>query len=171
MAITISGTDGVGITGNVGALTAGTAVAASGTSVDITGIPSWAKRVTVMLNGVSTNGTTSLRFQLGDSGGIETTGYSSTCTQLGTSALTLYSTSGFDGIGDGGATFLRNGQLVFALIGTNIWTLCGAYNIGAAFQYLYSGTKTLSDTLDRVRITTTNGTDTFDAGSINILFE
>jgi hypothetical protein len=29
----------------------------------------------------------------------------------------------------------------------------------------------LSGTLDRVRITTANGTDTFDAGSINILYE
>jgi len=33
------------------------------------------------------------------------------------------------------------------------------------------GSKTLSDTLTQVRITTVNGTDTFDAGTINILYE
>jgi hypothetical protein len=33
------------------------------------------------------------------------------------------------------------------------------------------GSVTLSGTLDRVRITTVSGTDTFDAGSINILYE
>lgn len=31
--------------------------------------------------------------------------------------------------------------------------------------------KTLSATLDRVRLTTVNGTDTFDAGLVNIIYE
>jgi hypothetical protein len=34
-----------------------------------------------------------------------------------------------------------------------------------------AGSVTLSATLDRIRITTVNGTDTFDAGSINIAYE
>jgi hypothetical protein len=29
----------------------------------------------------------------------------------------------------------------------------------------------LSGTLDRIRLTTVNGSDTFDAGSINIIYE
>lgn len=162
----------VNVTGTLAPIVSGTAVAStSGTSIDFTGIPSWVKRITVMFNGVSTNGTSVIRLQLGDAGGIETTGYAGTCTQIGSTVSTIYSTSGFDGNGDSGATFTRNGQLVFALLGSNTWSLLGAYNIGSAFQYLFCGTKTLSDTLDRVRITTVNGTDTFDAGTINLLWE
>ena len=150
----------------------GTAVAStSGTSIDFTGIPSWVKRVTVMFNGVSTNGSSTIRLQLGDAGGVETTGYAGTCTQIGSTVSTIYSTSGFDSTGDTSSTQTRNGHFVFALLGSNTWSLVGAYNIGSAFQYLFCGTKTLSDTLTQVRITTVNGTETFDAGTINILYE
>jgi hypothetical protein len=158
-------------TGQLYPLVSGTAVSASGTSVDFTGIPSWVKRITVMFSGVSTNGTSTIRLQLGDSGGVETTGYAGTCTQIGSTVSSIFSTSGFDSTGDTSASQTRNGQLVFALLGSNTWTLLGAYNIGSAFQYLFCGTKTLSDTLTQVRITTTNGTDTFDAGTINIMWE
>jgi len=156
----------------VGVLTSGTAVAStSGTSIDFTGLPAWVKRITVMLNGVSTNGSSLMRFQLGDSGGIEATGYVGVCNQIGGAAAAAASTSGFDSYGDNGASNTRHGTLVFTLLGSNTWTLLGAYNIVSAFQYFFTGTKTLSDTLTQVRITTVNGTDTFDAGSINILYE
>ena len=152
-------------------ITSGTVVAStSGTNIDFTSIPSWVKRITVMFNGVSTNGSSTIRLQLGDAGGIETTGYAGTCTQIGSTVSTIYSTSGFDSTGDTSASQTRNGQFVFALLGSNTWSLIGAYNISSAFQYLFCGTKTLSDTLTQVRITTT-GSDTFDAGSINILYE
>jgi hypothetical protein len=161
----------VNVTGTLAPVVSGTAVTASSTSVDFTGIPSWAKRITVMFNGVSTNGTSTIRLQLGDAGGVETTGYAGTCTQIGSTVSSIFSTSGFDSTGDTSATQTRNGQFVFALLGSNTWSLLGAYNIGSAFQYLFCGTKTLSDTLTQVRITTVNGTDAFDAGTINILFE
>jgi hypothetical protein len=143
----------------------------SGTSIDFTGIPAWVERITVMFNGVSTNGSSTIRLQLGDAGGIETTGYAGTCTQIGSTVSTAYSTSGFDSTGDTSSTQTRNGQFMFALLGSNTWSLIGAYNISSAFQYLFCGTKTLSDTLTQVRITTVNGTDTFDAGSVNIIYE
>ena len=54
----------------------GTSQTASGTQVDFTGIPTWAKKVTILFDGISLNGTAQLRVQLGDSGGIETSGYS-----------------------------------------------------------------------------------------------
>jgi hypothetical protein len=152
-------------------ITSGTAVTASGTSIDFTGIPAGVKRITVMFSGVSTNGSSLIRFQLGDSGGIETTGYVGVCGQIGGAAASAASTSGFDSFGDNGASVLRYGTLVFTLIGSNTWTLSGSYNIVAAFQYLFTGSKVLSDTLDRVRITTVNGTDVFDAGTINIMWE
>jgi len=157
-----------------GAITSGTAVAStSGTSIDFTSIPSWVKRITVMLSGVSTSGTSLMRFQLGISTGVETTSYLGTAGQLGATVSAAASTSGFDSNGDNNATFSRNGALIFSLLGSNTWTLTGSYNIGAAqnFMYFLTGAKTLGGTLDRVRITTVNGTDTFDAGSINILYE
>lgn len=152
--------------------TLATAVAStSGTSIDFTSLPSWVKKITVMFNGVSTNGSSTIRLQLGDAGGIEITGYAGTCTQIGSTVSTGYSTSGFDSNSDTSSSQTRNGQFVFALLGSNTWSLIGAYNISSAFQYLFCGTKTLSDTLTQVRITTVNGTDTFDAGSVNILYE
>ena len=158
----------------VGVLTSGTAVAStSGTSIDFTGIPSWVKRITVMLSAVSTSGTSLMRFQLGISTGVETTGYLAAGGQLGASVSAAFATSGFDSNGDSGAAFSRNGALIFSLLGSNTWTLTGSYNIGAGqnFMYFLTGTKVLGGTLDRLRITTVNGTDTFDAGSINILYE
>jgi hypothetical protein len=156
-----------------GAITLGTAVAStSGTAIDFTGIPSWAKRVTVMLNGVSTNGTSSLRFQLGDSGGIETTGYFAWGQRLNAADTTGgASTSGFEGHLDSFTAFTRSGQLIFSLFGSNTWTVTGGYYAGSNVSQYFAGSKTLSDTLDRVRITTANGTDTFDAGAINISYE
>jgi hypothetical protein len=157
---------------SVNPFTLGTAVAStSGTAIDFTGIPSWAKRVTVMLDGVSTNGTSLVRFQLGDSGGIETTGYLSWTQRFNVSDTSgQASTSGFDDL-VGSAASTRSGQLIFSLLGSNTWTVTGGYFSGLSQALYFSGSKTLSATLDRIRITTVNGTDTFDAGTINVSWE
>jgi hypothetical protein len=157
---------------SVNPFTLGTAVTStSGTAIDFTGIPSWAKRVTVVLDGVSTNGTGLARFQLGDSGGIETTGYLSWTQRLNaTDTAGGASTSGFDCL-IASAAAARSGQLIFSLLGSNTWTVTGGYFSGLSQALYFSGSKTLSATLDRIRITTTNGTDTFDAGTINISYE
>jgi hypothetical protein len=154
-----------------GGLVSGTAVSASGTSIDFTGIPSWVKRITVMLSGVSTNGTGNLRFRLG-SGSLSTTGYTGTASYIGGTPGGSTSTSGFDGYGDSNAGWLRSGNLVFTLIGSNTWTMTGAYRYTTDFAVLFYGVSpALSGILDRISITTTNGTDTFDAGTINIMYE
>jgi hypothetical protein len=168
--LTASGTFGGGV------ITSGTAVAStSGTSIDFTGIPSWVKRVTVMMNGVSTNGTSDVIIQIGDSGGIETTGYAGLTNRSpagGTSTTSLSTSFNIDG-GIGDATCVRRGLYSLNLIGSNAWTFGGSQaGIGSANNMCFTnGTKTTSATLDRVRITTVNGTDTFDAGTINILYE
>lgn len=158
------------------AITAGTAVAStSGTSIDFTSIPSWVKRVTVMFSGVSTSGTSLMRVQLGDSGGVETSGYNgATSFAGGGGAGGAFNSSGFDSIGDGVAAIVRYGLLVFANVSGNTWVVSGTITstgTASAFTMQYAGSKTLSATLDRVRITTAGGTDTFDAGTINILYE
>ena len=153
-------------------LTSGTAQnSTSGTSIDFTGIPSWVKKITVMFSGVSTNGTTDVQIQLG-SGSITTTGYSATATNLSASIATTGYTTGF-GIQSGGATAVRQGIFIISNVSGNTWVASGNISITVLGNYMSvsAGTIALLGTLDRVRITTVNGTDTFDAGSINILWE
>lgn len=153
-------------------ITSGTAqTTTSGTSIDFTSIPSWVKRVTLMFDGVSTNGTTSILVQLGDSGGVETTGYISTSVQLSTAAgLADNSTAGFV-IRSATASNVFSGSMVVMNITGNDWVSQHSVKQTTTAIACGAGDKTLSDTLDRVRITTVNGTDAFDAGSINILYE
>ena len=159
----------------VGVLTSGTAVAStSGTSVDFTSIPTWVKRITVMFNGVSTNGTSNLQCQIGTSGGIQTTSYISSATTVGTSTTNSTAfTAGFGLCGNVAATITLQGAFRIQLLdsATGIWTTDGTLARSDAVNYMIAGVKTLSGTLDRVRITTAGGTDTFDAGSVNILYE
>jgi len=158
-----------------GTIKSGTAVAStSGTSIDFTSIPSWVKRVTVMFNGVSTGGTSNYLLQIGTSSGVENTNYISSSGALVASSYGAgSSTAGFLLTGTGPeAAGLYSGLLVVANITGNTWALSG--NLGSASNsrtFVNAGSKALSGTLDRVRITTAGGTDTFDAGSINILYE
>ena len=149
-----------------------TAVAStSGTSIDFTGLPAWVKKITVMLNAVSTSGTSLYRIQLG-SGSVQTTGYVSESVAAGAGNSLNNSTAGFDFFG-GAITYALSGSITFTLLGSNIYVASGVLvNVTtSAFVLSIAGAVTLSGALDRVRITTVNGTDTFDAGSINILYE
>ncbi len=157
-------------------LTSGTSVAStSGTAIDFTGIPSWAKRITVMFDLVSTNGGSVLLVQLGTSGGIDsTTTYagSSFYIQGGGGGQYMSAYGGFNFYGSGGAANTNTGSLVLTQISTNKWVVNGYVAGSASFVNVYmAGVKTTSAALDRVRVTTVNGTDTFDAGSINIMYE
>jgi hypothetical protein len=154
-------------------IVSGTAVAStSGTSIDFTGIPSWVKRVTVMFNGVSTTPTALNRIliQIG-AGSVDTSSYNSTCMYGDATAMAhASSTNGFL-LHAYTAADVKSGIIQLATLGTNIWVASGWLKISTTQSTSCMGDKTLSGTLDRVRITTVNGTDTFDAGSINILYE
>jgi hypothetical protein len=149
----------------------------SGTSIDFTGIPSWVKRITVMFNGVSTNGTSRVQVQLGTSSGTTTTGYlvnSSSIGAGGTVSTDAGATSGFTATTtqQTSANNALAGNIFISLFGSNIWIGSGVISSGSVGGTNYlSGSVTLSGTLDRIRITTVNGTDQFDAGSINIMYE
>ena len=155
-------------------LISGTVLATtSGVLKDFTGIPSWAKRITVMLSGVSTNGTSQPVIQIGSSAGITTTGYSTNTTSITSGAnLTTAYTNGWQFYSSLSANTI-SANLVLTLIdpATNLWTGSGLFQVNIPGVILMAGTKALPGTLDRVRLTTTNGTDTFDAGSVNILYE
>lgn len=154
--------------------TLGTSVATtSGTSINFTSIPSWVKRITVMFNGVSTNGASIPQLQLGTSSGVESTGYvaSSQFYYLGNGLQA--STTGFplDAVGNSASSTARSGSVVLTLFGSNLWVLSGNLVVDGGIVISCAGRKTTAATLDRIRLTTTNGTDTFDAGSVNILYE
>lgn len=146
----------------------------SGTSIDFTGIPSWAKRITVMLNGASTNGTSVVMVRVGTSVGFATSGYNCSGASIQTTACTSTAfTSGF-GLHDGGfASHVQSGNFILTNPTGNIWvaSYVGFGMASPSRTHFCGGDVSLAGVLDRVRITTVNGTDTFDAGSINISYE
>lgn len=170
MSVLIDGS--AGITTNTGAVYNGlqstTAVAStSGTSILFTGIPLWTKRITVMFNGVSTNGTSNYLVQLG-SGSVDSSSYVSSANNGGTGAT---STAGFLFCQSTVATSVHYGSMIISSLGSNIWVSQGCDVLTAGGISFFAGGKTLSGTLDRVNITTVAGTDTFDAGTINLIYE
>ena len=158
-------------TGTLYPLVSGTAVAStSGTSIDFTSIPSWVKRITVMFSGVSTSGTSNILIQLG-SGSVSTSGYISTSMYTAAAALqAVNSTAGFV-LGQITAAATISGLVVTATLGSNVWVANGHLKTTTTQTSSTAGDITLGGTLDRLRITTVNGTDTFDAGTINIMWE
>lgn len=152
-------------------ITLGTPTAStSGTSIDFTGIPSGTKRITVMFVGVSTNGTSNLLVQIGKSGGVETTGYSGVCSNDSGASRTNMS-SGFMFASLVAAVGTSDGKVVLDLenSSSNTWSMLGLVTNNTV-PFMSMGSKSLAGTLDRVRITTVNGTDAFDAGEINISY-
>ncbi len=151
-------------------IVSGTTVAStSGTAIDFTTFPSWVKRITIVIAGVSVSGTSFVQVQIG-SGSFLTTGY------LGTNSYTtnVYQyVSGFAFQTNAAAAHASSARIVLEHMGSNVWVeshITSFTNVAGVAQY-GSGHNTLSGTLDRIRITTVNGTDTFDAGSINVLYE
>lgn len=156
----------------ISVLTAATAVnTTSGTAIDFTSIPSWVKRITLILNGVSTNAASGLLIQIG-SGSISNTGYNSQYWNiLGGNGVT---TNGFAIGTTAGAPNALSGIVTLNLIGSNTWISASNLNFSNVTSTGFSGSGSspaLGGALDRVRLTTANGTDTFDAGSMNIFYE
>ena len=154
-----------------GTIKQGTSVAStSGTSIDFTGIPSWVKRITVMLKGVSTNGSSNLLVQLGTSGGVATSNYISTST-IQTGGTVASSTAGFIVTANNGSGEILSGIILISLFAADDWVSSATLKSSTSALRYSAGESALGATLTQVRITTVNGTDTFDAGSVNILFE
>ena len=159
---------------SVNPFTLGTAVAStSGTAIDFTGIPSWAKRVTVMFSGVSLSGTDLFSLRLGTSGGVETTGYLGASSRLETTTASTWDDTSFIVFNAASAGNAVHGSAAFTQLTGNSWVCSGVFGStsGAFFTTTLAGRKTLAATLDRIRITTFMGTNTFDAGTINISYE
>jgi hypothetical protein len=175
-AATFAGTLQVaGVSTNMYPLVSGTAVTlTTQTNVDFTSIPPWVRRITVMFNGVSLTGTDALLVQIGDSGGIETTGYSSAAAFTGSSTGGNARTDGYVITLSQNASNTFAGAITIVNISGNTWVQTGNLiyesTTPTGFVVLSAGTKTLSAQLNQVSITRT-GTNTFDAGTINLLWE
>lgn len=161
--------------GTIAPIVSGTAVTASGTSVDFTDIPSWVKKITVMFAGVSTNGSsTPYLIQIGASGGVETSGYLGSSFSLvsGTSPQGDNSTVGFSLKIDNDAANSIHGSMTITNITGSTWVASGVFSqSNRPYATVMASSKSITGSLNRLRITTSNGTDTFDAGTINILYE
>jgi hypothetical protein len=158
----------------VSTLTSGTAVAStSGTSITFSSLPSTVKRITLMFQGVSTNGSADYLVRIG-AGSVTTSGYLGSAAILGTTNTQVTYTAGW-GIASGqgsGASSIFHGIMTIALLGSNNWVSNSVWsNSQTNYTFVGAGSLALGGTLDRVVLTTTNGTDTFDAGNVNILYE
>jgi len=138
------------------------------TSLDFTALPSWIKRITVMFNGVSTNSTSNIIIQIG-SGSYTISGYTSLA-QYPSTPTTF--TSGFGIVNSINSASTVSGISQICLLGSNIYIQNGNMITASGVTFVSAGNSSaLSGALDRIRITTVNGTDTFDAGSVNLLYE
>lgn len=147
----------------------------SGTSITFSSIPAWVKKITVQFFGVSTNGTSNWLIQVGDSGGVETSGYlgASTDTTNGSAVTGANYTTGF-GARLASAANVVHGSVTLTLedASNNTWIASGVLALSSSASCVFvAGSKSLTAALDRVVITTVNGTDEFDAGAVNVLYE
>jgi len=151
--------------------TLGTAAATtSGTSIDYTGLPNWIKKITVAFQGVSSNSASLWLLQLGTSSGVTTSGYLGRVRDLA-STTSAYS-SGFTLLTDSSNGAILHGLIQVVTLGSNNFAMSGILSRSdGANIYVSGGSIALGGVLDRVRLTTVNGTDLFDAGSVNILYE
>ncbi len=152
-----------------------TVAATSGTSIDFTAIPSWARRVTVFLNQVSKSGTSQITIRLGTGGTPAATGYEAGAVDFAVAAQGgAASTTGFPLNSSISATTTYSGQFTIEKSATaaNTWVCFGSFNGAATAQIgMTNGIITLGGVLDMVRVTMENGTDTFDAGSVTVRWE
>ncbi|MCH8476187.1 MAG: hypothetical protein LAT55_13280 [Opitutales bacterium] len=155
------------------AITAGSSIAAAGTEVQFGGVPAGARRITIGVSGVRTNGTSPFVVQLGDAGGIETSGYSD-----GAGFITSSSPSTTNSAGSGfvicappSSAALFSGVVTLINIGGNVWVLSSVLGSSSSSATFAAGTKTLSGPLTSLRLRALNGTDVFQAGQINVVFD
>jgi len=152
----------------------GTAVAStSGTSISFTALPAWVERITINFSGVSTNGTSAYLVQLGTGSTTYTTsGYAGSGSLVAAAGVsTVRSTAGLF-LRVNSASSVTHGQVVITLLTGNTYSMTGTLGDSVNDQlYIGGSSVALAAALTAVRITTVNGTDTFDAGSINIMYE
>jgi hypothetical protein len=170
-------TDGSSYTPTVKIVSGAAITLTNQTGPEFTGIPSWVKRITLMLNNVQTNGTAPPLIQLGTGSTTYTTsGYAGTnSVTLAASSGAVNFTTGF-GIGvnttNWSGTATVNGLVTISNLTGDTWACSGSFGRGDAGVALYftAGSVALGATLTAVRLFI-NGTQLFDGGTFNIMWE
>ncbi len=160
----------------IGVFLGAEAATTSGTTINYTSVPAWVKKITINFLGVSTNGTSDYIIQIGDSGGLENSGYLSGTTRLINGAAVVIGsiTTGYGITATPAANSTLRGSVVLTLENSSTFTWIATAtmwdNVNVAI-HAGTGSKSLSAALDRITLTTANGTDAFDAGAINVIYE
>jgi len=153
-------------------LTSGTSQSASGATVSFTGIPSWARRITILLSGVSTvaAGLPALR---AGSGGYEASGYDSVNNAIASSTVgsSASATTSWDLQNSGGSANVYTGQIVITKVNGTLYTISGQVRYNTTSTALSVGFKTFAGTIDRVQLLMSTGADTFNGGTMNVMWE
>ena len=162
------------VAGQNSSITANTFITATTqTSIEFTALPSWVKRITLMVNGLSTNSSGNILIQLGTgSTSYTTSGYLGSCSYMSSGVATTAFTTGFGIVNATGSTaFVVQGSVVLTNLTGNIWVASGVFGESDIARTLTTGGGvTLGAALTAVRLYI-DGTQQFDAGSINILYE
>lgn len=147
----------------------------AGTLVDVLNIPRHATRVNIKIANMSTTGTSIPIVQIGDVGGIVTTGYSGDVSTI-TSAPSASAVPLSTGLGLSTAVTaatIINGEVTLSRVTPigNVWTMSfiGSFQ-GSGITIQSSCTKDLTNALDRLRLTTFGGADTFDSGTVSVSY-
>ena len=162
-----------GISGFIYSANNGVAQSPVGTTVcDFTGIPSWVKKITIIVSGAGMSTGSYIQIQVGDSTSFKNTGYLNYTSYAGSSGGSTSSTTGIViESGTPASTGLIYGRANLFLLdsNTNTWvgdSLVGLNAAGAPFTFQAGGVApALTGTLTRVRVTSVNGTDTFNSGT------
>ena len=154
-------------------LITGTAQSASGATVSFTGIPSWAKRITVLLVGVTTVGSGIPAIRAG-AGSYENTGYLGATVKIGSLNTTdgaASATTSWDIVNSASSSYIYTGQLVITKVSGNQYIISGLLQYGTSNGLIVNGTKTFSGNISQLQLLMSTGADTFNGGSINIMYE
>jgi len=149
---------------NTGAGTVSTTT--GGTTIEFTGIPSWATEITLHIQGLSTNGTSAYIAQIGTSGGFVTTGYEAFGINMtGGSIAGASQTGGVPLLSTAVAANAYSGHVTFKKMTGNIWTAVGGVGSGSTVGGSGWGSIDAGGTVDRIRWTTAGGANTVDANT------
>jgi hypothetical protein len=157
-------------------ITTATVVSSGASNATFGSIPSWVKRITVILSEVSmTNTSVSVSIQIGPAAGFETTGYTSS--SVSAEATTLANTGSttshilMPSTATTNAAWAISGHAVFTNITGNTWVGSSSiFGTASATSWCNAtSSKTLAGVLTQIRVQVSGGT--FDAGNFNIFYE
>jgi len=138
----------------------------SGTEFDFTGIPSGVEEIEIFLSGISLSGTDDILVQIGDSGGIEATGYNSGSSYYGSFVA---ASAGFI-VSAGGASIATAGVMRLSRVFSDGTFWAATHGVANGTDGGGGGgIKSLTTELDRIRLTR-SGSNTFDAGAVYVRY-